>query len=221
MRILRSVYNRAVERGFVRQVYPFRRVYTGIDRTVKRAVPVATIRALKVLDLSTKPHLAFARDMFLFSFYTRGMSFVDMAYLGKNDLRGGFLTYRRRKTCQLLIIRWEQCMDDIVRRYTSAESPYLLPIIRCSGHERRQYENALHLVNHHLKTLSSMLHLHRPVTMYVARHSWASAARVANVPLSVISEGMGHNSEATTRVYLASLETSVVDNANKLILKMV
>ena len=54
--------------------------------------------------------------------------------------------------------------------------------------------------------------------MYVARHSWASVAKSKGVPLSVISEGMGHDSESTTRIYLASLETSVVDRANSLII---
>ena len=86
------------------------------------------------------------------------------------------------------------------------------------ANERRQYDNALHLVNYRLKELSTMLKLQRPLTMYVARHSWASAAKSKNVPLSVISEGMGHDSEATTQIYLASLKTSVVDKANKMIL---
>ena len=86
------------------------------------------------------------------------------------------------------------------------------------ANERRQYDNALHLVNYRLKKLSTMLKLQRPLTIYVARHSWASAAKAKNVPLSVISEGMGHDSETTTQIYLASLETSVVDKANKMIL---
>ena len=60
----------------------------------------------------------------------------------------------------------------------------------------------------------------QPLTMYVARHSWASAAKAKNVPLSVISEGMGHDSKATTQIYLASLETSVIDKANKMILEL-
>ncbi len=58
-----------------------------------------------------------------------------------------------------------------------------------------------------------------PLTLYVARHSWASAAKNKNVPLSVISEGMEHNSEATTQIYLASLDYSIVDKANAQILK--
>ena len=150
-----------------------------------------------------KPSLDFARDMFLFSFYTRGMSFVDMAYLKKTDLQNGILTYRRRKTGQELSIKWEKCMAEIIAKYPENKTDFF---------------NALHLVNYHLKDLSEMLQLQRPLTMYVARHSWASAAKAKNVPLSVISEGMGHDSEATTQIYLASLETSVVDKANKMIL---
>lgn len=218
MRNLRAVYNRAAEKGLTPQNNPFRHVYTGVDKTIKRAIPIKEIKALKELDLSLKPSLDFARDMFMFSFYTRGMSFIDMAYLKKSDLQNGILTYRRRKTGQQLSIKWEKCMEDIVSKYPQNQTDHLLPIIKETVNERRQYDNALHLVNYHLKDLSSMLKLQRPLTMYVARHSWASAAKARNIPLSVISEGMGHDSETTTQIYLASLETSVVDKANKMIL---
>ena len=220
MRILRAVYNRAVEKDLTPQKYPFRHVYTGVDKTVKRAVPVKVIKALKELNLSMKSSLDFARDMFMFSFYTRGMSFVDMAYLKKTDLQNGILTYCRRKTGQRLTVKWEKCMEEIIKKYPSNSSTYLLPIIKEQGNERKQYDNALHLVNYRLKDLSGMLKLQRPLTMYVARHSWASVAKVRNVPLSVISEGMGHDSEKTTQIYLASLEASVVDKANKMILEL-
>ena len=218
MRIFRAVYNRAVEKGLTIQNNPFRHVYTGVDKTVKRAIPIKAIKALKELDLSMNQTLDFARDMFMFSFYTRGMSFVDMAYLKKSDIKNGILTYRRRKTGQELSIKWEKCMAEIIDKYPENKTGFLLPIIKEQGDERRQYDNALHLVNYRLKELSTMLKLQRPLTMYVARHSWASAAKAKNVPLSVISEGMGHDSEATTQIYLASLETSVVDKANKMIL---
>ena len=220
MRILRAVYNRAVEKELTPQKYPFRHVYTGVDKSVKRAVPVKVIKALKELNLSMKSSLDFARDMFMFSFYTRGMSFVDMAYLKKTDLQNGILTYCRRKTGQRLTVKWEKCMEEIIKKYPSNSSTYLLPIIKEQGNERKQYDNALHLVNYRLKDLSGMLKLQRPLTMYVARHSWASVAKVRNVPLSVISEGMGHDSEKTTQIYLASLEASVVDKANKMILEL-
>ena len=72
--------------------------------------------------------------------------------------------------------------------------------------------------NRHLKKIAEIVGISTDVTLYVARHSWASAARSKNIPLSVISEGMGHDSESTTQIYLASLDTSVVDKANTLIL---
>ena len=207
MRILRAVYNRAVEKELTEQRHPFKHVYTGIDKTVKRAVPLKTIKRIKELDLTLKPHLDYARDMFLFSFYTRGMSFIDMAYLKKSDLKNGILTYRRRKTGQQLMVKWEKCMEEIVTKYNPLAS------------ERVQYMNALSRVNVALKEVARLADLQIPLTMYCARHGWASIAKSKNIPLSVISEGMGHDSEETTRIYLASLDTSVVDRANSLILK--
>lgn len=219
-RNLRAVYNRAVEKGLTFQRYPFKYVYTGVEKTVKRALPFESVRRIKYLDLSFSPQVEQARDLFLFSLYTRGMSFIDMSYLKKADLKAGILSYRRRKTGQKLYIRWEKCMEEIVKKYSRKDSPYLLPIIDEPGaDERRQYKNALARVNGQLKKIGKQLKLPVPLTMYVARHSWASIARSRKVPLSVISEGMGHDSEATTRIYLASLDTELVDKANRTVLK--
>ena len=221
MRILRAVYNRAVEKELTEQRHPFKHVYTGINKTVKRAVPLKAIKRIKELDLTLKPHLDYARDMFLFSFYTRGMSFIDMAYLKKSDLKNGIITYRRRKTGQQLTVKWEKCMEDIIAKYgENTATRYLLPIITnpCSD-ERTQYRNAICRINVALKDVAGLAGLDIPLTMHVARHCWASVAKSKNIPLSVISEGMGHDSEETTRIYLASLDTSVVDKANSLILK--
>ena len=221
MRILRAVYNRAVEKDLTTNRYPFKHVYTGIDKTIKRAVPLKVIKQIKNLDLSLQPSLDFARDMFLFSFYTRGMSFIDMAYLKKKDLANGILSYRRRKTGQQLFIRWEKCMQEIVEKYaTDYYSPYLLPILQYPyDNHRNQYKNALYRSNKSLKEIAKMAGLSIPLTLYVARHSWASIAKSKNIPISVISEGMGHDSEMTTQIYLASLDNAVVDRANAQILK--
>ena len=221
MRILRAVYNRAVEKELVEQRHPFKHVYTGIDKTVKRAVPLKAIKCIKELDLTLRPHLDYARDMFLFSFYTRGMSFIDMAYLKKSDLKNGVLTYRRKKTNQQLNIKWEKCMAEIVTKYINrSATQYLLPIITTPlVNERIQYRNALCRINVTLKEIARLANLPIPLTMYCARHSWASVAKSKNIPLSVISEGMGHDSEETTRIYLASLDSNVIDKANSLILK--
>lgn len=222
MRSLRAIYNRAVEKELTIQRYPFKHVYTGIDKTVKRAVPVKVIRQIRNLNLELNPMLDYARDIFMFSFYTRGMSFVDMAYLKKKDLHNGILSYRRQKTNQQLFIKWEKPMQEIIDKYDTTGTPYLLPIIKDVGKdERRQYKNASHLVNCKLKKIGMQLGLTIPLTTYVARHGWASIAKSKNIPISTISEAMGHDSENTTRIYLASLNTSVIDKANSLIIKSI
>ena len=219
-RVLRAVYNRAVEEAIIENRNPFRHIYTGVDKTVKRALPLEVIRKIKTLDLSLTPAMDLARDMFLMSFYLRGMSFIDMAYLKKADLRNGRVTYRRSKTGQLLIIEWTKEMQMILDKYPENKSGYLMPIIRNPGtNERSVYQNAGYNINHNLKRIAEMVGVTIPLTLYVARHSWASAARTKGIPISVISEGMGHDSEMTTQIYLAGLDTSAVDKANSLIIK--
>ena len=219
-RILRAVYHRAIEDDIIENRNPFRHVYTGVDKTVKRAIPLPHIKKIKALDLSLNPPLDYARDMFLMSFYLRGMSFIDMTFLKKTDLKNGSIVYRRRKTGQQLTIAWAPEMQAILDKYPDNPTQYLLPIIKTEGiNERCAYRNIGYNINHSLKKIAGMVGINIPLTMYVARHSWASAAKAKGIPLSVISEGMGHDSEATTQIYLASLDTSVVDKANSLILK--
>ncbi|MBR4491817.1 MAG: site-specific integrase [Bacteroidales bacterium] len=221
MRILRAVYNQAVDRGYAKKADIFKHVYTGVDKTGKRAIDLETIRIIKRLDLSSDSRLAFARDMFLFSLYTRGMSFVDMAFLRRSDLRGGELSYARSKTGQRLKIRWEDCMQEIVDWYPANTNGFLLPIISKPGTNfRSQYRNTLFKVNSGLRTISEMIGLGTPITTYVARHTWASVAYSQNVPISVISEGLGHDSERTTRIYLSTVGTDRVDRANNLIISL-
>ena len=220
MRILRSVYNKAIKEELIPEKYPFRAVYTGIDKTIKRALPLQKMRRIKSMDLSANKALEFARDMFLFSFYTRGMSFIDMAYLKKTDLNEGMLVYKRRKTGQKLCVRCELCTHFIIRKYTIKDSPYLLPIIRNLNEDSRiQYKRIMSYVNASLRIIGRELKLEHPLTMYVARHSWASIALAKRVPVSVISQGMGHDSELTTRIYLSTLQAHLVDKANRTIIK--
>ncbi len=219
MRILRAVYNRAVSDGAVDDLRPFAHVYTGVAKTRKRALPLADIRKIRGVDLQPQSPAAWARDMFLMSFYLRGMSFVDMAFLRKSDLRNGQVIYSRRKTGRQLTIGWTEEMQSIVDRYPDNPTGYLLPIITMRGcNERTSYQTKCRMANRELKRVSALAGVDASLSMYCARHSWASIAKAKGIPLSIISEGMGHDSEQTTQIYLASLETSQIDKANRLII---
>lgn len=220
LRILRTNYNMAVEKGITKDNKPFKHVYCGMDKTVKRCISLAAIKRIKEIDFSGKPSLAFARDIFLFSFYTRGMSFVDMAYLQKNDLKNGYLSYRRKKTGQLLTIEWTAQMQAILDKYPVNATRYLLPILTKDGeNNRKQYQSQMRKINRGLKEIAALAKLAVPLSLYYSRHSWATIARGMSIPLSVISEGLGHDSEATTQIYLDSIKSYEVDKANRKILR--
>lgn len=214
MRNLRSVYNKAVQLGLSTQEYPFRQVYTGVDVTRKRAIDEQTI--VRISRLALRGAEALARDLFVFSYCTRGMSFIDMAFLRKSDVRGDVISYTRRKTKQRMVIRIEPYVRRIMIRHRPDDSPYVFPLIRSTDAfvAYKQYQGALSYINKLLKRIGAAVGLQIPLTTYVARHSWASSARKHNIPLSVISAGMGHTSEQTTRIYLAALENAAIDRAN-------
>lgn len=214
-RILRAVYNRAVEDKIIENLFPFRHVYTGIGKTKKRALTLSAIKKIKSVDLSLYPSEDFARDMFILSFMLRGMSFIDMAFIKKTDLANGRINYRRRKTGQLLSIEWTKEMQLVIDKYPRNRTRYLLPIITKEEiNQRCAYKYVSYKINKSLKKISNRLKLGVPLSMYVARHSWASIAHSNGIPLSIISEGLGHDSELTTKIYLASLDNSVIDKAN-------
>ena len=68
---------------------------------------------------------------------------------------------------------------DIVAKYEGHfATQYLLPIITdLRADERIQYKNALCRVNIALKGIARLVGLALPLSMYCARHAWASIAK--------------------------------------------
>ena len=218
LRTLRTLYRKAVEAGLTTDKNIFRHVFTGFAKTAKRAIPLSSLRAIRQLQLSEGSAIAFARDLFMLIVYLQGISFVDLAYLKKDDIRNGQLHYSRKKTGQELTVGWESVMQDIVDNYIhlTKGSPYLLPIItKTDGTERRQYERMEHKVNYYLKKIGTMVGLQASLTTYTGRHTWASILRDMGTSLSVISKGLGHESLKTTQIYLSSIDMEGVVKANR------
>lgn len=224
MRVWRAVYNKAAAQRLARRDHPFHHVYTGIDRTAKRAIDERLVARLKHMRLQKDPDLDFARDLFIFSYCTRGMAFIDVANLRKSEIRDNTIRYSRQKTSQPLLIRIEGPIQRLIEKYLPRNegSPYLFPFLKGDDPERdfRRYKRALNYYNRQLKRLSELLPQGSKLTSYTPRHSWASAARKHNIPLSVISAGLGHNSQKTTEIYLATLESSIIDAANQQLIRL-
>lgn len=181
MRIWRAVYNKAARCHHLEQNNPFSGVYTGVDRTGKRAINKELISIINKLDLSKSASLDIARDIFIFSYCMRGMSFVDIAYLKKSNIRNGMISYIRHKTCQQLSVHIEPRIRQILDKYSKAvsESSYVFPILKDQAPEANynRYRIALNTYNNMLHKLETMLPVKCRLTSYTARHSWARIAR--------------------------------------------
>ena len=232
IRALQSVYHKAVRQGLTEDRRPFSEAYRGVARTAKRAIDASEVCQLSTLDIrhallssgdyedgrrlnNMQHQLEFARDIFIFCFCARGLTFVDLAHMRKSDITGNLLVYVRRKTKQRIEVQVEPMMQAVIDHYPS-DTEYLLPILTKTGNQEavyQQYRYALGRYNASLDTLGAMLGGLK-LTSYVSRHSWASAARQQNVPISIISQSMGHDSEKTTEIYLKSLECNVINKTN-------
>lgn len=218
-RNLRAAYNYALDEELLcEDKRPFRKVFTGVEKTRKRAVREDVVRRLIAQDLSDDASLDFARDVFLFCIYTQGMAFVDAAHLTRENLRQGLLTYRRRKTGQPLTVELLPCAQAILCKHQdlTGKISLLLPLLYCKGSGRTvKYGTALREYNRRLRLISDRMGLETPLSSYVARHTWASIAKWNGVKETVISEAMGHTNTETTAIYLASLDTSAIGSANQ------
>ena len=220
MRNLKSVYNQAMLDGYpVCCNNPFRFVYVRPQRTVKRALDRDAMRRIADIDLSAYPHLEQARDLFMFSFFSRGMPFVDMVFLQKSAVSGGVISYRRHKTNQWLHVEVTPQLKTLMEKYAN-DSPWVFPLLEGTGDKLAQYKHyrlALERVNRNLKRVAQKCNLDTVLTAYVARHSWATLARESGAPVAVISEGLGHTSEKTTQIYLKEFDRQIVDRVNRIV----
>ena len=218
MRPLRASYMAAVYDDLCIDRHPFHKVYTGIDKTAKRAIDESTMCKIASLPLTDGSKEAFARDLFIFSFLTRGMAFIDIAKLNVDCIINGHIVYHRSKTKQQLSISMNDAIKSLISRYYKDSNYFLFPILDESGFDNKTYDTALHQYNIQLHKISKRLQLDFRLTSYVARHTWASLAHKKNIPISIISESMGHTTEKTTRIYLNTFETSEIDKNNEFVI---
>ncbi len=232
MRNLRAIYNKAIQKGYFesKQENPFREVYTGVDKTRKRALSTEEIQRLHDLEFSgflnkkkmnpDNSSLYKAWRLFFFCFHARGMSFVDMAYLRKSNIHGDLIRYYRKKTGQLIEVKITSRLQLLIDSFAGdvKNSPFLFPIIRDSHKSKRlYYESGLRQQNKYLKMLAAKAGISKCLSTHVSRHSWATMAKKENLPIWVISESLGHCNEKTTYTYLASLDRSALDRANDIV----
>ena len=226
---LKSAYNRALEdRIFVPKDNPFAKYKVGKlwTKTRKRAITKEDILKLKNLELPKDSHFGYkelSRDIFLFSYYTAGINFKDIATLRHSDIVNGRVCYSRHKTQKLISCPLLPDAQRIIEKHSSPfydDNDYIFPILDRQVHiTEQQIFNRVHKVlvrvNSNLKEMSKQLGLKFPLTTYVARHTYATVLKRSGVNIAIISESLGHSDLATTQIYLDSFENSQIDEAMK------
>lgn len=224
MRNLKTVYNRALDNGFKPTcAFPFKTAKTGISRTPKRAITREILIGIIELELDPvkEEHLILARDIFMFSYYCRGTSFVDIIHLKKSAVAGGAIVFARQKGKQPIRVAVIPQLEELMEKYSN-DTEYVFSLLK-TGDSRslyKQYKLALQRINYGLNIIGGRIGLDYPLTTYMARHTWATLVKNLGTPVSVISEGLGHTSERTTRIYLKEFDTSVLDKVNEEVAKL-
>ena len=214
IRTLHAAYKKGIAMLNLKLRDPFGNVYTGVDKTRKRAVNIDVIIKLMQYKKLNKS-MEFSRDTFVFCFFAQGMPFIDFAKLKKENLQNGRLSYYRSKTGRLLSVKVDRIMRTIINKYASPQSDFLFPVMKTTEFRQSVYDSALRTYNLNLKKLSELLGEKATLTSYVPRHSWASEALKLHIPMHVISESMGHSNEKTTSIYLPSLDHRNIDAATR------
>jgi site-specific recombinase XerD len=229
LRTFKTLINNAKKEGITKTDFnPFKDIsFTKFRRikTSKRAISKDEIILISKLDIKEGTALSDARNYFLFSYYSRGINFIDMAHLKWSNIANNRLIYERKKTKELLSIGLldpAKLILDYYEKFKEKESGFVFPILNEKYNTAKSIDNRidkmLKTVNSNLKIIGSLAGIKEKLTTYVARHSYATVMKKSGVPTAIISEALGHESEKTTQIYLDSFENKVIDEASKSIL---
>lgn len=226
-RTIRAIYNKAIKEKLVdRSVYPFLDISIKTERTAKRAITIDDLKAIAKLDLKPKSRYWHARNYFLLSFALRGASFTDLAYLTSTNIHKGRIIYKRRKTSKELNIKLCPFIESLISHYSGSNVKYLLPVVVGNTDEdslraKRLIAQWIKTTNKWLRKLTETNKLDCDITTYVARHTWATAAKRLGYSIEVIAEAMGHeHGNRITNIYLDTFDQSLIDEVNEKVIQL-
>jgi len=224
LRNMRTIYNIAIREGIViRDNYPFSQypndgkfqIKTGSNN--KKALTIEELRELK----NYEPKTPAQRKAYLFwwlSFYANGINVKDICLLQYKHIDGETITIERAKTAKTQRIKKsiqfflspeiQSIINELGNKDKSPDT-YIFNVLK-HGMNAKQIRDTVqsfnHTINQRLKVISNDLKFEKPITTIVARHSFSTHLKRKGMPVSVVSESLGHTSEKTTQNYLDSFK---------------
>jgi integrase/recombinase XerD len=218
IRTIRAIYNKAIKLKVVeRSFYPFYDISIKSEKTAKRAILKDDIYKLKQVSLEKHSTAWRSLNYFLLSFYLRGISFTDLAYLTTKNIVDGRIEYKRRKTHKNYSIKLLPEAEILFQQFEVVESKYLLPILSNDAIEdglktKKVIRQCIKTTNKYLKRLAVEVGLGSPVTTYTSRHSFGTIAKRLGYSNELIAESLGHEyGNKITNIYLDTYDTEMLD----------
>jgi integrase len=225
LRTLKTAINNGVKEGVIADRHqPFKDFSMAKYRRVKtqkRAIDREELKAIENMEPEKSSSQYHSRNYFLFSFYTGGMNFIDMASLKWENIRNNQISYTRRKTNELINVPLLEPARKLLELYQpltgESKNSYVFPILNELHNTPNSISNRLnkmnHIVNRDLKEIGEALGIETKLTTYVARHSFATVMKRNGVPVSIIGQALGHEDEKTTQIYLDSFNMDIMEQA--------
>jgi integrase len=226
MRNLRCIFNNQIaEELLAQKYYPFgKRKYqipTGVN--VKKALELADIK--KIYDYNPDPankNEGYARDMWLFGYFSNGINPKDIAYLTYRNIDGDFIIikrekvkFTRRSNPKNILIPINEEMQAIIDRWGNQDKTpdnFIFPVLMhgLSAHRRRDLvQGFIRIINDWMKIIAEKTGITKKVTTMTYRHSYATILKRSGASTEFIQESLGHTDIRTTENYLDSFDLNV------------
>lgn len=232
-RNIRAVFNDAIDNEITSH-YPMRTFDINPEQTEKRSLSIEELRTLFGYNVETWQQKYL--DYFKLTFFLIGINPVDILTCTQENVIDGRLLYRRKKTGRLYSVRIEPEASVILEKYHGAKS------LVNFAEKMKSYKQFVCKANKGLKTIGptskilnekkglhdfrKVFHVQRSplfphISLYWARHTWATIAFSIGIPEEIIAEALGHShGNRTTAIYIDK-SVANIDAANRKVLDYV
>lgn len=215
LRNLRAIFNQAIKDGQIqREYYPFNDYIIPSEESHKEALNLSQLTKLK--EYEPLPNEKYYIGLWWFSFYGSGMNLKDIMNLKWTDLKDGRIEFYRQKTrrtrkakMRKVSIPLDEFHDQFINEFGCIDQDYIFPLFNIETDYKRRHETVHQLnkmINKYIRKAAEKMEIETHITLYTARHTFASLLNEKNVPLSYIKEQLGHTDIRTTQKYLDSID---------------
>lgn len=232
-RNIRAVFNDAIDNEITTH-YPMRTFDINPEQTEKRSLSIDELRTL--FNYEVEPWQQKYLDYFKLTFFLIGINPADILECTIDNVVDGRLIYRRKKTGRLYSIRIETEALSIIEKYHGisrlvnfAEKMKSYKQFVCKANKGLKAIGPVTKVKNERKRPHDFLkefHVRHDgifpnISLYWARHTWATIAFSIGIPEEIIAEALGHShGNRTTAIYIDK-SVANIDAANRKVLDYV